>query len=209
MYGPGPGIVPPQPRRPSTTAVVVLRVVFALLPLLSIGFLTWATTLRLAIVTRKALDWALFALSVVFIIVGLAFTTDDIDSLQMDLAMGGIILNAAVFTGYFLYADLRHYERRYAEPAPNPYAATFPQQTAGYGYPQPYGHTPQPHLQPPIPPQPHLQPEPQLQAPAPAPIQPQPQPQPPAPAKPPSHRIDQVRAELDELSDLLRKEEDK
>lgn len=193
MYGPGYGIVPPQPRRPSTAVVVVLRVVFALLPLLSLGFLTWATTLRLAIVTRRTLDWVLFVLSIVFMIVGLAFLPEDIDSLQADLAMGGVLLNAVLFTGYFLYADIRHHERRLAPPVPvTPYATTSPQQAPGYGYPQSYG--PLPQARPPAQPQPARQPEPQ------PPAQPQPT------AKPTSQRIDQVRAELDELSDLLRKD---
>ncbi|MER5616486.1 hypothetical protein [Streptomyces sp. NPDC002215] len=68
---------------------------------------------------------------------------------------------------------------------------------------------PQPQLPPQPPAAPQLQPQPQPQLP-PQP-QPSPRPQPnPAPQpqpQPGSQRIDQVRAELDELSDYLRKEE--
>ncbi|ORT58484.1 hypothetical protein [Streptomyces sp. CB03238] len=195
MYGPGYGIVPPQPRRPSTTAVVVLRVVFTLLPLLSLGFLTWVTTLRLAIVTRKALDWVLFAVSLVVVVLAfILLPVDEVDNWKADVAIGGILLNAAVFTGYHLYADIRHHERRHAAPAPvTPYTTTYPRQATGYGYPQA-----QAPAQPAAPPPPQPQPQPQVQP------QPQPQPQPEPLAKPQSQRIHQVRAELDELSDLLR-----
>ncbi|WP_149179898.1 hypothetical protein [Streptomyces sp. TRM49041] len=222
MYG--PGHVTPQRRTP--THVVVLRVVFALLPLLSLGFLTGATMVRLAVVTRRARDWWLFGVSVVVTVTCLAFLPEgDVESTQADLAVGGVLLNAALFTGYYLYADIRHHDTRVAaRPAANPYAATYPGTTGGYGYPQPqpparpqlqpYGQIPPPaaapYAQPQTPQpqapaqQPHVQaPRPQPQ-PQPGP-QPQPQPQPDAGAAPP--RIQQVRAELDELSDLLRKDE--
>lgn len=192
MYGPGPGF-PPQ-RRHAPTHVVVWRVLFAVLPLLSLGFLTGAAMLRLALVTRKVRDWWLFGVSVVVTFTCLALV-EPVQSLQTNLAVAGVMLNAALFTGYFLYADIRHHDTRVAHAAPaSPYAATHPQVTGGYGYGYPQPQTPPP---------PQAQPQPQPYGRIPQ----QPQAQPPAAPQPP--RIDQVRAELDELSDLLRKEEDK
>ncbi|GGQ03460.1 hypothetical protein [Streptomyces roseolilacinus] len=211
MYGPGP--VPPQRRTP--THVVVLRVLFAVLPLLSLGFLTGAATLRLAVVTRRPRDWGLFGVSVIVTLLCMIFIPEDTDSMQANLSVGGILLNAALFTGYFLYADIRHHDTRAARPAGSPYATTFPL-GSGYGYP-----APQPRTHPGIPPaampqygqpQPQVQVPPQVQVQVPAPPQPQPQPQPrpsvpPQAGAPAAPRIDQVRAELDELSDLLRRED--
>ncbi|WP_228978687.1 hypothetical protein [Streptomyces sp. DH12] len=222
MYGPGP--VPPQ--RPTTARVVVPRVLFAVLPLLSLGFLTGATTLRLAVVTRRTRDWWLFGVSVVAPITCMAFMPEDIETTLANVLVGGILLNAALFTAYFLYADIRHHDpRRAGLPGRSPYGTTYPQAGPGpgYGHPQPQPQ-PQPHPQPyggipgaaaPLaapPAHPHHQPQapaqraPQPQPPAqPQPAQPQPYPQPQA--APP--RIQQVRAELDELSDLLRREDGK
>ncbi|MFE1234828.1 hypothetical protein [Streptomyces sp. NPDC059442] len=180
--------------------MIVLRVLFALLPLFSIGFLTWATMLRLAVVTRRALDWVLCGLSGAVMVTGLLLMPDDIETTQADVAMSLVLINAAVFTVYFLVVDIRHDRLRVRAGVPPypPYATTVPQHQAGYvppaatptptPYPQP--HTPQTPSQPTLPPQPQDRP------------QQQPHPQ-------GSHRIDQVRAELDELSHLLRKDEEK
>ncbi|MEU9702388.1 hypothetical protein [Streptomyces sp. NPDC047981] len=170
---------------------------FALLPLFSIGFLTWATMIRLAVVTRRAYDWVLCGVSAAVMITGLVLLPDDVETTQADVAMSIVLLNALGFAVYFLVADIKHDKVRLGLVAParpaaapfNPYASTVPRHQAGY-----------------VPP---AQPQPQAQ------IQPQPQPQiqsqpvvPPQPAAPPSNpRIDQVRAELDELSNLLRKDE--
>ncbi|MDT9686027.1 hypothetical protein RND61_28735 [Streptomyces sp. TRM76323] len=202
MYGPGP--VPPQRRTP--THVVVLRVLFAVLPLLSLGFLTGAAPLRLAVVTRRPRDWWLFGLSVVLTVTCLVFIPEDTDSMRANLSVGGLLLNAALFTGYFLYADIRHHDRRAARPAAAraaaPYATTFPLGPAsGHGYPPPqtpYTGTPPAAMPPYGGGQPHAVPGPAV------PPRPPAAPRAGAPAAP---RIDQVRAELDELSDLLRKED--
>ncbi|MET9434787.1 hypothetical protein [Streptomyces sp. NPDC006551] len=195
MYG--PGHVPPPPPRALPASVVVLRVLFAVLPLLSIGFLTWATMLRLAVVTRRTLDWILCGVSVAVMITGGVLLPENVETTQADIAVGLIILNAIAFTAYFLVADIRHDKVRLGPPAGAapypPYATTVPRHQAGYGYPPAY---PQPQSQPLSQPQP----------------QPQPQPQTPPPLEVPpqaGHRIDQVRAELDELSHLLRKDEGK
>ncbi|MFE9452551.1 hypothetical protein [Streptomyces sp. NPDC006739] len=191
----GHGYAPPPPKRPSTAVLVVLRVVFVAVALLSIGFLAWVATLRAAIVTRRAADWWVFAGSVVVLGISFAFLstdhTDDFSTPNGDTGMIILLLNAVACVGYYLYADIRHFS-----PFRGPHAGR-PPTAPGYGYPQPaspytaatvpstpqppYGAPPMPYTPPPGPP-------------APAPLQR------PAPA-----RIDQVRAELDELSDYLRK----
>ncbi|MFG2114588.1 hypothetical protein ACGFRB_18445 [Streptomyces sp. NPDC048718] len=209
MYGQGfPPPTPPQRQRGVPASVIVLRVLFALLPLLSLGLLTWGTALRIALMTRRVLDWVLFVLSVAVFVVGIVLMPDENDtSLTGDLIVGAVLLCAVAFTAYFLVVDLRQGGRRrprradvrpgFAPVEPyNPYARTVPQQAPqlpphqfhhlqtqpGYGYPQP---------------QPQPQPQPTAMPPA----------TPAVPPAPSTARIDQVRAELDELSDLLRKDE--
>ncbi|MFB9516238.1 hypothetical protein [Streptomyces purpureus] len=182
----------------------MLRVLFTLVPLITIGFLTGVTAMRIAIVTRRAWDWVYFVVSVVVTIGSVASFPEDTDSAQMDVAMSVLLLNAAAAAAYFLYADIRHHERLGAHPGVqqpgrppfNPYATTMPPQGGGYAHPQQ-------QTAPQLPPQPQPQSPPYTAAPAPTPA-----PAPPA-APPQSPRINQVRAELDELSDLLRKEEGK
>ncbi|MGW6567264.1 hypothetical protein [Streptomyces sp. NPDC054975] len=176
--------------------MIVLRVLFALLPVFSIGFLTWGTMIRLAVVTRRALDWVLCGVSAAVMITGLALMPTDIETTQADIAMGLVLLNAVAFTVYFLIVDIRHDKVRLGAVAPaaayHPYGATVPRHQAGYVPPVQAQPVPQ---QPPVPPQPQPQPV----------VPPQPTDR-PAPANP---RLDQVRAELDELSNLLRKDEGK
>ncbi|WP_455358986.1 hypothetical protein [Streptomyces sp. SYSU K21746] len=186
---------PPQPQRPSPGTLAVLRVVFVALPLLSCGFLAWAATLRVAIVTRTRLNWGLFcgniALNLIWLVLLAMDNTDDFSSPQGNAGMIGMLSTGAASIAYFLYADFRHYSPP-APVYPGYYPPSAPPQP-GYGYPHQHtgtpvpGHTPAP-----------------THTPAPGPIPPQPQPQPQQPAPP---RIDQVRAELDELSDYLRREE--
>ncbi|NEB21059.1 hypothetical protein [Streptomyces coelicoflavus] len=196
---------PPPPRRPATAVLVLLRVFFVALALLSLGFLAWIPTLYAAVVTRRPRHWWAFAVSVVLLVVSFCFmATDDTDDFSTPAGTAGMIillLNACACAGYFLYADITHHRRPprpgHIPPMPLPVAP-------GYGHPQP-GH-PQPgHPQPGHPQPGHPQPG-HPYAPAPAVAQ---TPAPPYQAPPPQHqpapaRIDQVRAELDELSDYLR-----
>lgn len=110
---------------------------------------------------------------------------------------------------YYLVADIRHYEQLEKQPFVGGYLPPVP----GYGYTtapvqQPRPAQPQQHQ-----PQQFQQHQPPRYQPVhPQPVQPQssqPQSSPPQHAPTPPHRIDQVRAELDELSDYLRKEEDR
>ncbi|MGW0774609.1 hypothetical protein ACWD01_13365 [Streptomyces sp. NPDC002835] len=235
----GHGFAPPQPRRPSTALLVVVRVVFVALALLSFGLLAWGTMLRIAIMRGRRSDWLLFWLSLAVVLACIVaigeFSTvgetpgeepppEPLDYVCM-VALLGLALGVPT---HYLVADIRHYQDARpaagwppplptgspygpVTPAGSPYGMPQPQQTQppqGYGYPpaqapaQPPAQAPAPPVQPPTPA--HGMP---VQPPA----QPIPAPAPPTrPAgAPATGRIDQVRAELDELSDLLRKEEGK
>lgn len=191
MHGIGPGFVPPPPRRPSKGVPVVERVAFTVLSFFSIGFLTWASLLRAAFVTRRRAGWLAMCGAVGCAFLGVVFVavdpgTDEIEGWQGNLGMMFLMVNAIAGTAYYLYSDIRY--RAAATP--------LPRQAHG---PQ-HGGYPAPTYAPPgftAPPQPY-----------------RPAPAPPAPrgwdgAGPSPHpgRIDQVRAELDELSAYLRAEE--
>ncbi|MCX4526214.1 hypothetical protein OG982_11050 [Streptomyces sp. NBC_01551] len=174
--------------------MVALRVLFAALPILSCGFFAWGSLLRLALVTRKNRDWTLlvvgFVVSVACIVLVGLDKTPDTSGWQSDLGAGGSILSGFAICVYFLVGDIRHHEAKAAAgqahwAAPGPYQAPAPyaqghQTVPGYGYP-PAPRTPTP-----------------TPAPIPAPNMP--------PATTPPPRIGQVRAELDELSELLRRQ---
>ncbi|WP_239064866.1 hypothetical protein [Streptomyces sp. S4.7] len=161
------------------------------LPLISCGFLAWAATLRVAIVTRSTLNWWLFvgnaALNVLWVVFLAQDDTDDFSSPAGNTGMIGMLSTGAAAIAYYLYADFRHYG-----PQRHVYAGYYPPQgfqppaDTGYGY----GGPTRPMTGPPVQNQP----------------QPQPQNQPPQPNHAAPPRIDQVRAELDELSDLLRRD---
>ncbi|WP_336321336.1 hypothetical protein [Streptomyces lavendofoliae] len=222
----GHGYAPPQPGRPADGTLVALRTLFVALTVLSCGFLAWAPLLRLAVITREVLDWVLFCvalLSTVGMFVFLWQTVPEDEKQEMSdgsalTFLGWMLITILGVTIYYLVAEIRHYGRAGA-----PAAAFVPPGTTGYGYPPPAPQA-QPAYAQPVPPRPpHSTPPP---APVPAlPQQSHPQPQsqphlppqpqqvpqqtPPRPqvsARPTSQRIDQVRAELDELSDLLRRE---
>ncbi|WP_031481397.1 hypothetical protein [Streptomyces bicolor] len=194
----GHGYTQPVKQPPPTGWLVFLRVFFVVISVLSFGLLMWTMMLRLAIVTRKALDWALFAASIVVEILGLYLMGsepgDEIHTVGgwtgFALVLGGMVLSIS----YYLSADIRHFHQlRFSG-----YPAQQPTPPA-YGYPQaqsPYSAATVPQS-PPIPPTPI--PSPPRDAAPHSPVPPPPAPQRPAPA-----RIDQVRAELDELSDYLR-----
>ncbi|MBK3560814.1 hypothetical protein JHN55_30640 [Streptomyces sp. MBT56] len=197
MHGYGPMPQQPTTSRPSPATLTTVRVILVALTVLSCGLLGWAPMLRLAIVTRKPRDWFLLVVVVALNIGLFAFimaTPDDPDQMSDAAALFMMLwilgLLAGVIT-YYLYAEIRHYNT--------------------LGAPAPYG-TPV-HPAPPLPyQQQHLAPHQQHQP------QPQPQPQqhqqpnpytaptPPPTPTPAPQRLDQVRAELDELSDYLRKE---
>ncbi|MFC9247145.1 hypothetical protein ACFT7S_25070 [Streptomyces sp. NPDC057136] len=198
----GYGYPPEQPpkRRPSSAVLSALRVLFVALTVLSCGLLGWVAMLRLAIVTRKGRDWGLlvlvFALNTglfAFMIV----MPEDPEKTSDAEAFIGVSWIFGVMVGvvaYYLYAEIHHYGPAGPYGVPRP---LLPQPQGQYGGYSPQQHTPQQHTPPP----------PNQQPPAPGygypPVVPPPAHTPP-PAAP--QRLDQVRAELDELSDYLRKE---
>jgi hypothetical protein len=219
MYG--PGTAPPHNRRAGHAAVIWLRVLFTALPVLSLGFLAWGSLLRLGVVRRNPLDWALMVLDIVAIIIGytlVGMADDNTDSWQSNAGTLTVLVCMFGTPAYYLVTDLRRKDTPpagYAMPTgypPHPYAS-------GYG-PMPgpmhtdpvHGGIPQPapmRTQPPMPAQtgtPAPTPTP-MSASTPVPAAGPVPAQTPAHGRIPAPRIDQVRAELDELSDYLRKEE--
>ncbi|RPE43305.1 hypothetical protein EDD90_6501 [Streptomyces sp. Ag109_O5-1] len=196
----GQGHAQPVQRPPHEAVLVLLRVVFVALGVFSLGLLTWVMMLRLAAVTRRSVDWGLLvavAASDVlsFVLLGNE-PGDDVNTtggyLGITLLFGTLLATIV----YYLVAEVRHFQRQRAAYAAQTYgyappASPYVTGTAPLGVQPP--HTPPPHTPPPntVPPMPG---PPLSQPPIPAP------PQRPAPV-----RIEQVRAELDELSDYLRK----
>ncbi|MET8943075.1 hypothetical protein ABZX30_05665 [Streptomyces sp. NPDC004542] len=197
----GHGYAQPVKQPPHVGWLVFLRVLFVVIAFFSFGFFAWVMLLRLAVVTRRSLDWGLFvavlAADVLSIVLLGSEPGDDIHTpggyLGLTLLLGALVAAAA----YYLAADIRHFHR-----LDRAFRAQRP--VAAYGYPQPQ---PQPQPQPPFtaataprtPQSPHT-PPPMPHTPLPRP----PIPTPPPPQRPAPARIEQVRAELDELSDYLR-----
>ncbi|AZM48571.1 hypothetical protein DMB38_24770 [Streptomyces sp. WAC 06738] len=202
MYG------PPEPRSASPALRVVLRVVFTVVAVAGLGLLAWAPMLRLAILRRTRLDWVLFWASAAVAAGALAMlaTVDGQELPAWRENTGGILLIVLIVSvvPWFLTVDIRHHR----EAAGRPFGAGAP--AAGgpvppYGHPggpvpPPYGPHPPPYAQGPAP-YAHDTPPPPPGAGPPR----QATPRPPVPDAP---RAARVRAELDELSDLLRREQE-
>ncbi|WP_329272781.1 hypothetical protein [Streptomyces sp. NBC_01451] len=201
MYGPG---APPPTRSMGT--VITLRVLIAAAGFLSCGLMACLPLFRVAFLRGRWFNWAAAWVSLPLSIVCFAVVgTVEENNVKGDIALGTVLVLGALASTYFLVMDIRTDNRqyRYAGYAPAGAAAMAP----GYGYPppsvSPYANMQTGPQQPPMPHTPIPQPQPHTPAPRPpvaqGPVPPPPQ-QRPAPA-----RIDQVRAELDELSDYLRK----
>ncbi|MER7836103.1 hypothetical protein ABTY98_09335 [Streptomyces sp. NPDC096040] len=180
----GQGHAQPVQRPPHDAVLVLVRVVFVAMGVFSAGFLAWVMMLRLAVVTRRPAEFGLLvavaAADLLSIVLLATEPGDDVHTAGGYLGITLLFGTLLVTTIYYLAADVRHFQRQREA-----YAA----QTYGYAPPaSPYATTTPLRAQPPHTPPPHTVP------PIPAP------PQRPGPA-----RIDQVRAELDELSDYLRK----
>ncbi|WP_399885959.1 hypothetical protein ACGH7X_16150 [Streptomyces sp. BBFR51] len=192
MYGNSAG---PPPSRGAAT-VITLRVLFAAAGFLTCGLLACVPLFRIAVLRGRWYDWTTAWVSLPLSIACLAVvgSLPETDH-RTDAAMAGLLLIGAAAAAYFLVVDIRLHA------APRPFT----------GYAPPPAHAPVagPHYgpvhpvvgpyTPPAPAQHPVAPVPHPVAPAQHPVAPPPQHQ-PAPA-----RIDQVRAELDELSDYLRK----
>lgn len=202
MHGHGYGQPVKQP--PHTGWLVFLRVLFVVLGFFSIGFLAWAMLLRLAAVTRRSLDWGLFVAVLAADILSIALIANEPgDEIHTAGGYVGILLLFGTLVGataYYLAADIRHFMMRQQA-----YAAQRP--APAYGYPgpaSPYTATTAPStpFRPTAPTTPAVPPTPPPMPHTPVPRPPLPVPPSPRPAP---ARIDQVRAELDELSDYLRR----
>ncbi|MFH9266328.1 hypothetical protein ACH4KN_19040 [Streptomyces sp. NPDC017546] len=189
MHGYGPTPQQQTTSRPSPATLAAVRVILVAVTALSCGLLGWVAMLRLAIVTRRTRDWVLLAVVVVLntgLFVFVMETPDDPDDMSDTQALLMMVWLVAVLVGviaYYLYAEIRHY----GPPPPHGASATVPPA------PLPYQRHPAQHHQ-----HQHHQ-----QRPQPNPYTVQTPPPTPTPAP---QRLDQVRAELDELSDYLRKE---
>ncbi|MFJ8790002.1 hypothetical protein [Streptomyces sp. NPDC102462] len=227
----GHGYAQPVKQPPHPAGLVFLRVLFVGLAFVSMGFLSWAMMLRLAVVTRRGLDRgllvAVLAADVLSVVLLGSEPGDEIHTPGGYLGLTVLLFTLVASTAYYLVADIRHFQRlQEAHDGPR---------TPGYGYGQPpftgttvpivphpampqprMPHTPAPHTPVPHAPAPHTPvphaPAPHTPAPhtpvPPAPAAGPPGPRPPIPAppaRPAPARIDQVRAELDELSDYLRR----
>ncbi|MGW0560177.1 hypothetical protein ACWDZ4_05990 [Streptomyces sp. NPDC003016] len=210
----GSGSTPPVR---SEGVVITLRVLFTACAVISCGMLSCVPLFRVAILRGRPVDWVAAWLSLPTAIAAFAVVGEMPEGhVSTDIAMSCVLLLGAASAVYFLVFDIKHYARLAATGrgatlprAPygpyNPQAAQAPQapqppyvpQAAPpqYGYPNPYASTPA------VGPAPIPAPAPIPQPPA----QPHPQQQPQHQQTP--HRMDQVRAELDELSDLLRKDQ--
>ncbi|MFF5472855.1 hypothetical protein [Streptomyces achromogenes] len=233
MQGHGYGQPVTQP--PHTAWLVCLRVLFVLAGILSLGFLSWAMPLRLAIVTRRSLDWGLFVAVLAADLLGVVLLgLEPGEEIHTTGGYVGLILVLGCLVGsiaYYLAADIQHFALRrqayaavsgvpaYGYPAPaaaygattvptaptappasGPAVPAAPAPAVPTAAPAPVPHRAPgaPHTPPPVP---HT-PSPVPYAPVPGPPPAAPLPRPPAPA-----RIEQVRAELDELSDYLRRQD--
>ncbi|MEU6391276.1 hypothetical protein [Streptomyces sp. NPDC046939] len=189
-----------------------MRVLFVAIAVLTIGFLGFVPMLRLALTTRSKVDWRVFiGVAAVQLVCWIAVFSDpggeEFTTWYGNAGMGLMLINLAVSVTYYLIADIRHAHRN-RQPLGAPlYGVPGPQQQYGYPQPQPQPR-PQPYAQPqpPAPPSLHAMPT-QVSGPAPTPVPPTPPTPAPRSQTPPPHRIDQVRAELDELSDYLRRED--
>ncbi|PJE95690.1 hypothetical protein CUT44_22280 [Streptomyces carminius] len=180
MYG--PAVPPPAPsRRGPGAGGMVVRLLFAAVPLLSLGLLSWVPSLRFALIRGRRADWAVFAVSAVLtaVYVVLLFTVPEggKDAEGTASLPAGLYM-VLLFGGATVHAVLG--DRFLRDPAAYRTGRPVPYPLAGHPGPPPAAY-PQPYA-------------------APVPFQPQPQPQP----QPPSTRMRQVASELDELDALLR-----
>ncbi|WP_329457489.1 hypothetical protein [Streptomyces sp. NBC_01497] len=220
MYG---AVQPPPARtRAARAGVVAVRVLLTACAPLTIGLLACAPLFRIAVLRRRWWDWTL-AWAAFPVACGLFSVVGTLpeDAVGTNVSMCSLLLIGVASAVYFLVFDLRR-DQRPKVAGPGAYGPV-----PGYGYP-PYTTAPMtpgspvPHGAPYAPPPgaPAFGPPSFPSAPRPAPPTAPPphgfgSPLAPAGARGavpgPAHtpRIDQVRAELDELSDLLRKDSGK
>ncbi|MFD0393695.1 hypothetical protein ACFQ3Z_19905 [Streptomyces nogalater] len=101
---------------PHTAWLVFLRVLFVALGILTIGFLSWAMLLRLALVTRRSLDWGLFVAVLAADVLGFTLLgTEPGDEVHTTGGYVGLFLVLGTLVGaiaYYLAADIQHFVLR-------------------------------------------------------------------------------------------------
>ncbi|MEY9871049.1 hypothetical protein ABH931_000503 [Streptacidiphilus sp. MAP12-33] len=134
-YGAHPdhGFAPyPPPPRCGTAArvgLVVLRVVLGLVPIGTIGFLSWVPLLFTAIRQRRAQDWIALGISMVVATTGvvtLGSSNDSDTDVGSNVGMALLVIAAVGSTVWFLVAELRPPAAAEAAPLPPPYAVHWP-----------------------------------------------------------------------------------
>ncbi len=106
MHGPVPADPPHRP--PARATVILLRVVFVAVAVLSLGLLAWATLLRAALVRRGQLSWWLFGGDVVVLLGSFLLVTNYPETdWRTDLGVGLVLLQIAVAVAYYLVVDVR------------------------------------------------------------------------------------------------------
>jgi hypothetical protein len=179
-FGYGYAAGPKQRSTAARVGLLLLRVLLAVLPIVSIGMLCWVPLVWTASVRRRPADWVVLAVTVLLSALGfyMIASTPDTDNGESDAGLALMLLLVVTSTAYFLAAELRQPPFPHASATYPPYA---PQAT----------HAPHAPHWPPAPTPPHTPAQAPAHAPAPAPVVP----------------LGQVQAELDELSALLRRHE--
>jgi hypothetical protein len=100
------------PQRRSTAArvgLLLLRVLLACLPLVSIGMLCWVPLVWTASVRRRWADWAALAVTLLLTVLGfyMIASTPDTDNGESDAGLALMLLLIVASTAYFLTAELR------------------------------------------------------------------------------------------------------
>lgn len=195
MYGHG---APPPTRSAGT--VITQRVLVVATAVLTCGVLCCVPFFRVAFLRGRWYDW-LAAWASMPLVIGAYAVVGSVpeDNPFSDLALSAVLMLLVGSIAYYLVTDIRMVDRdrAYGGYAP-PNAPTVTSGPSGYAPPNAPTVTPGPsgygHPQPAAPAYPYNQQNPQPPIP---PAQP--------PAQQPPARINQVRAELDEISDYLRR----
>ncbi|MER5783859.1 hypothetical protein ABT104_19365 [Streptomyces mobaraensis] len=136
--------------------VVTIRVVIVAITVCTVFLLSWIPMLRVAIVRRRALDWALFWVVLVASVVWLFMMRDELaKTAWYTLGITGAIGTGVAATAYYLWSDIRHHRAArtpwtasqaggaptaFPAVAPGPYAPAHPggQPLGGYLPPPSY-----------------------------------------------------------------------
>ncbi|KQV15964.1 hypothetical protein [Kitasatospora sp. Root107] len=103
MYGPVP--TPPARRRAVRAGIMLLRIVLAAVPVVSVGMLSWIPMLWPALVHRRSRDWLLFGGAAAASIGGMALV-GTMNDWRSHLGMVILLADAVAASAYFLAVDL-------------------------------------------------------------------------------------------------------